>query len=96
MGNALCWSLTGVTLVRDPMMVPVREPTIVPVREPTIVPVREPTIVPVRDPLPLDREPTIVPPSEMVAKDKIKVAAIRIRRSCVMINAPSECSFAGS
>lgn len=55
-----------------------------------MMPVREPTIVPVREPVPVDREPTIVPPNETVAEAKIRVAAIRIRWSCVMTNAPSE------
>ena len=76
-------------------MVPVREPTIVPVREPIIVPVREPIIVPVREPALLDRDPMMVPPKETDANDKLKTAAIEIRRSLFMINAPSECSFLG-
>ena len=74
---------------------PVREPIIVPVREPIIVPVREPIIVPVREPALLDLDPIIVPAKETVANEKVKVVAIKIRRSFAIMDAPSE-SFINS
>jgi len=66
-------------------MVPVRDPVIVPVREPVIVPARGPVIVPARDPALLDLDPVIVPAKERVTKDKVRIAAVSICRSCIMM-----------
>ncbi len=63
---------------------------IVPVLEPMIVPVREPIIVPVREPALLDLDPMIVPPNETVANEKVKVVAIKIRRSFDIMDAPGK------
>ena len=79
---AILWSFGTSTSAREPIIVPVREPIIVLVREPIIVPVREPAV--------LDLDPIIVPPKETVANEKVKVVAIRIRRSFAMMNAPGK------
>jgi hypothetical protein len=46
--------------------------------------------VPVLEPTVLDLDPIIVPAKETVANEKVKVVAIKIRRSFAMMDAPCE------
>lgn len=62
-----------------------RPPVIVPALEPVIKPVRDPVITPAREPVALVLPPVMVPPYETVTSDRVKVAAVSIRRRCMSI-----------
>ena len=57
----------------------------VPAFEPVITPVRDPVIVPAREPVALVLPPVMVPAYETVTSERVSVAAVSIRRSCISI-----------